>query len=94
MAAIRAQPISRVLLTGLLDGQVVAVVCRFVESIDRIYRILMVLKIDEGVLILHHNVSNGTAGVENFLKIISCRASRDASDINLCELWVVRFPTR
>ena len=49
--------------------------CRFIEFADGFDCILVVLKIDEGILILHHDVSDRTAGVEYFLKVVGSGAS-------------------
>ena len=94
MDEIRIKPIFYLLLTRLFNCQLVAVVSRFIEFADGFYGILVVLKIDERVFILHHDVSDCTAGVEDFFKIIGSGASGDACDINLCEIWVVRFCSR
>ena len=64
-------------------------VSRFVVPADGVSRILVVIKVDEGVLIFHNNVTNLTALFKHFLEIVSSGASGDASDVNLGEIWIV-----
>ena len=73
----------------MLNSQPVSLVGGLVELIDRLCCRVVILEVDEGILVLHDNVSDLATLSEEVFQVVSCCAAGDASNVDLCEVWVV-----
>ena len=61
----------------------------FIVPANSVYGVVVIVELDEGVLILHDDVSDGSALLEQFFEVVSGGASGNSCDVHLGEIGIV-----